>query len=251
MAISLKATETGVATAEKALTNKHWNREDLAHQVVKRGYNTEHISIQTVQKFFTGKPVKKDIFVGICEALGLDWNEITSSTRDCDRDEYLQAIRTACQRVWVYQTWLPGSEIEANKICSSQALDIRLLLLSFKEFSPIYARLQGRRMRVEAAKHNSVSSVNPFVRNGRIDCVRFNYSHHPGWIAVIDSLVFWGPTPVDLDSHDDNVYFLFHKHSAISREGSFWVNQFELLWNQHSHTFDEEKVYNSELPDIT
>lgn len=103
-------------------------------------------------------------------------------------------------------------------------------------------------MRVEAAQHNSVSSVKPLILSGQIDCVRFNNGHHPAWIAVVDSFVFWGPTPVDLDSQA--IEFLFHKHHVTSPEGVFWVNQFKVMWDSYSHSFDEEKKYNSVLRDL-
>jgi DNA-binding Xre family transcriptional regulator len=262
---SLKATEIGIAKAEQVLTSKGWSRNELAQQVVIEGQPIKQgIDIQPIHKFFTGKSVDRKYFVGICKALNLNWQEVVDEStslppnpinpgldeliEDCDTSQYHEAIKNAHQRIWVYQTWLPGIERDATEICFSQAPDIRLLLLSFKESSPIYARLQGRAMKVSTAQHNSAGSVIPFVRLGKTDCVRFNYAHHPGWIAVIDSLVFWGPTPVHLDSHA--LEFLFHKHSITSVKGKFWVNQFELLWDQHSHSFNEEKKYNQELLDL-
>lgn len=163
---------------------------------------------------------------------------------DCDAGEYHEAIKSARRRVWVYQTWLPGIERDGTEILRSKASDKRLLLLSFEKSSPIHARIEGRTMSIETAKHNSASSVKPFVTTGQIDCVKFNYGHHPAWIAVVDSFVFWGPTPVNQDSQID---FLFHKHHTASPEGLFWLSQFEVMWNEFSHSFDEEKKYNQEL----
>jgi hypothetical protein len=165
-----------------------------------------------------------------------------------DKAEYYEAIKSARQRIWIYQTWLTGIETDGAEIVYSKAHDIRLLLLSFEKSSPIYSRLTGRRMKVPGAKHNSASSVKPFIESRRTDCVRFNYAHHPGWIAVIDSFVFWGPTPIDRDSH--SVEFLFHKHPVASPEGSFWLNQFKLLWDEYSHNLEEERKYNEELSEL-
>lgn len=262
MTRSLTASEAGAAQALRSLTDKGWSREDLANQVVIDDIRA--ITVQTVHKFFACRPVDRKYFVGICRALDLDWETVSRSSastvaslrqhdsdrsiEDCDRSQYSKAIENAHQRVWVYQTWLPAIEIDADQICRSSATDIRLLLLSFKEFSPIYARLQGRRMSVSRAQNNSASSVRAFVNCGKTDCVRFNYGHHPGWIAVVDSLVFWGPTPVNIDSH--SVEFLFHKHPASSDKGKFWIGQFEIIWSEHSHTFDEELQYNKELLDL-
>lgn len=170
------------------------------------------------------------------------------TSADCDTSEYHEAIKTARQRVWVYQTWLPGIERDSTEILYSRASDKRLLLLSFKESSPIYARIKGRGMKTLPAQHNSAASVIPFIKNDQKDCIRFNYGHHPAWISVIDSFVFWGPTPVDLDSQA--IEFLFHKHHVASPEGIFWVTQFNVIWDKHSHSFDEEKKYNLELLDL-
>lgn len=166
----------------------------------------------------------------------------------CDTSEYHEAIKTARHRVWVYQTWLPGIERDGTEILYSKAPDKRLLLLSFAPSSPIYARIKGRGMKVLTAQNNAVSSVKPLVMARLTDCVRFNHAHHPGWIAVIDSCVFWGPTPIDLDSQA--LEFLFHKHAVSSPEGAFWVNQFQVMWDKHSHSFDDEKRYNPELLEL-
>jgi hypothetical protein len=165
-----------------------------------------------------------------------------------DKSEYYESIKSARKRIWIYQTWLPGVEGDAAEIFYSKATDKRLLFLSFETSSPIYGRIRGRGMKVPAAKHNSASSVKPFVEGRQTDCIRFNCAHHPAWIAVIDSFVFWGPTPIHLDSHA--VEFLFHKHPVSSPEGSFWMGQFSLLWDKHSHSLDEEKKYNEELLDL-
>ena len=91
---TLTASQAGIEKAKIALIDKGWSREDLAYSVEmcainKRKNSTADknkptldknkptfISIQTVNKFFTQKPVKSEYFLGICKALGLDWKEI-------------------------------------------------------------------------------------------------------------------------------------------------------------------------------
>lgn len=91
---TLTASQAGIEKAKIALIDKGWSREDLAYSVEmcaidKRKKSTADknkptldknkqtfISIQTVNKFFTQKPVKSEYFLGICKALGLDWKEI-------------------------------------------------------------------------------------------------------------------------------------------------------------------------------
>lgn len=169
-----------------------------------------------------------------------------SETSDgSDLNEYHEAIKTAHKRIWIYQTWLPGTDGGASEIVQRNVRDTRILLLLFKESSPIHARITGRNISLLTAKCNSASSVQPFVERGKAAWIKFNYGHHPAWIAVIDSFVFWGPTPIDIYSHAQD--FLFHKHPISSTEGKFWKGQFELLWNKYSHTFGDEKKYNEQL----
>lgn len=170
-----------------------------------------------------------------------DAEESTSS----DARDYHEAIRAATDRIWICQTWLPGIDGDATEILNGKASNVRILLASFKEQSPIYARIAGRQIKVSTAKSNVASSVRPFVLNQRTECIRFNFGHFPGWIAVVDGYVFWGPTPVHVDNHA--IDFLFHKHSAKSAEGVFWATQFRLLWDTHSHELTEEQNYNEEL----
>jgi len=74
---SLKANEDGITKAEKALTSKGWSRLDLAEQVVIQGRKTTRgIDVQTINNFFTGKPVDRKYFTGICKALDVNWEEI-------------------------------------------------------------------------------------------------------------------------------------------------------------------------------
>ena len=164
---------------------------------------------------------------------------------DSTDSEYHEAIKNAQERVWLHQTWLPGIERDAVEILQSHATDIRILLASFKEGSPIYSRIAGRDLSVEEAKHFVKSSVMPFTKKKKQDCLRFSFGHHPGWIAIIDSQVFWGPTPVHMDNHAND--FLFHKLLASSSKADIWKEQFDILWREYSHDFGTEMEYNELL----
>lgn len=202
----------------------------------------EHLSVRLGEKVAFAMIVAlvvRWITVGFSEA---------EHTEDSDDNEYHEAIKMAREKIWICQTWLPGIDRDATEILQTKASNIRILLASFKEGSPIYARIAGRRKKVLTGKTNVESSVRPFIDSGNKDCIRFNYSHHPGWIAIIDSFVFWGPTPVHVDNH--SIDFLFHKHLATSAKGAFWTTQFQLLWDHHSHNFDTEMEFNEELREL-
>jgi len=69
---SLTATETGIKLARIALTGKKLTQEKLALDL--------GITRSTVSNFFAGKPVDRQIFVTICEALELNWQVITGNS---------------------------------------------------------------------------------------------------------------------------------------------------------------------------
>ncbi len=74
---TIAASEAGIEKAKIVLIDKSWSRDDLAGYVVVEGKRSKTgIDIQTVNKFFTQKPVKSEYFLGICKALGLHWQDI-------------------------------------------------------------------------------------------------------------------------------------------------------------------------------
>lgn len=182
------------------------------------------------------------------------WAGVSSSARvQCahgqpsSKAEYLEAVARAKQRIWILQTWLPGLASEAQPLAESGATDKRILLASFKPGSQIYSRVLGRH------DVNGVEDVKTFVRScsdvfrnhGETHALRYNYGHHPGWIAVVDDQVFWGPTPVQEDNHTRTEYF--HRAALHDFWGGFWIKQFELLWNNHSHDWAKEREYNDKF----
>ncbi len=70
---SLTATQTGIESANRALTGKMLTQEKLANDLP--------VVRATVSKFFTGKPVDRQIFVQICQVLNLDWEEVAGQKR--------------------------------------------------------------------------------------------------------------------------------------------------------------------------
>lgn len=203
-------------------------------------------------------------------ALGVRWLTILFEEIPETKDIYAstgaeirKAIIGAKERIWILQTWLPGVGGDATLILDNQdAEDVHILLASFAEGSPIYARIKTRHDLlvgkgsmdiIEAAMNNSAGSALPFQARGKKDCVRFTKYHHPGWIAIIDNEVYWGATPLDKDNW--NVPQVCYHASKKNLRAAFWVEQFTLMWKGKdpltkkclSHSFDEEKKYNHRL----
>ena len=87
---SLQATEIGIQKAKNGLTAKKLTQEKLANDL--------QISRSTVSNFFVGKPVDRQIFVQICEALDLNWEEIIGIEDNQPKDitALVQLVRESC-----------------------------------------------------------------------------------------------------------------------------------------------------------
>jgi len=73
---SLQASESGMQKARQALARRN---------LIQRSLEEEGIaSWSTINKFFTGKPVTRSIFLEICHRLDLQWEEIVASAEDTD-----------------------------------------------------------------------------------------------------------------------------------------------------------------------
>jgi predicted NACHT family NTPase len=72
---SLRASTVGIEQAKKAFQRKGWTQEYLASEV---GLETR----QSVWKFFKGQPIERHIFIDICLALDLDWQDIADLHQD-------------------------------------------------------------------------------------------------------------------------------------------------------------------------
>ncbi|MEE3716304.1 NACHT domain-containing protein [Tumidithrix elongata RA019] len=96
---SLTATEIGIHIARKALIGKALSQKKFAEEL--------DIALATVSNFFTGKPVDRQFFVQICNALDLEWEEVTgqkivSSINEkendsLDIDALVQLARERCE----------------------------------------------------------------------------------------------------------------------------------------------------------
>lgn len=86
------------------------------------------------------------IAFAILVALAVRWLTILFAILPETRDIYeatgediRNKILEAEDRIWILQTWLPGVGGDAKKILASGAKDIKIILASFANGSPIYA----------------------------------------------------------------------------------------------------------------
>jgi hypothetical protein len=199
--------------------------------------------------------VLQSIAFALFVALSVRWLNIvfeeTQPVRDVyatSKAELIVAIQQARSTIWICQTWLPGAGGDATMILDRHAPDTRLLLASFDKESPIWARIKGRAdVDEDLAKSHSAASARQFIIDGRQHEVRFNPIHHPGWIAVLDSEVFWGATPVERDNWTVDLFF--HRAPSSDPRAKLWIAQFKLLW-ENSHSVELECQHNTKLKGI-
>jgi hypothetical protein len=202
-------------------------------------------------------------------ALGVRWLGILFESLPSAEDIYKSSgdvLRTrideAQDRVWVMQTWLPQIDGDAGRILRAKAPDKRVILGSYRFnkdtpelSSAMYARIRTRAIDLRTAMANSASSFMPFYQARKSHIVRFNPVHHPGWVAVIDTDVFWGQTPLDADNW--NVPEVCHRANTNERRAKYWIEQFMFLWEGEDrvskrpwcHDLTEELEYNVVLHD--
>lgn len=73
MADSLKASEWGLTLIDRARRIKRWNKTSSAW------CQTSYTSRSTLNRFWSGSPIRSEAFVAICEAVGVPWQDVTES----------------------------------------------------------------------------------------------------------------------------------------------------------------------------
>ncbi|MBW4465435.1 MAG: NACHT domain-containing NTPase [Pegethrix bostrychoides GSE-TBD4-15B] len=66
---SLQASSAGIQQAKRAFALKGWTQENLAGEISLK-------TRQPIWRFFSGQPVDRQAFLGICTVLDLDWREV-------------------------------------------------------------------------------------------------------------------------------------------------------------------------------
>jgi WD40 repeat protein len=94
MASTLSASLQGLEIVDRARRHKGWNKTELAWQT------RADVSKSTLDRFWMQKPIKHQNFVAICEAVGVDWEQIvdlpaiepTNITRKSNLDRVNQPV---------------------------------------------------------------------------------------------------------------------------------------------------------------
>jgi WD40 repeat protein len=70
MASTLRASLQGIEIVDRARRHKGWNKTEVAWQV------RADVSKSTLDRFWMKQPIKHQNFVSICEAVGVDWEQV-------------------------------------------------------------------------------------------------------------------------------------------------------------------------------
>ncbi|MEG4811532.1 hypothetical protein QUA82_28955 [Microcoleus sp. F8-D3] len=79
MSRSLTASINGIKLAKLKLDSRHLSQVAFAEEL--------EISLKTINKFFTGKSVDRKYFIAICEALGLEWEDVVFGTESEEEED--------------------------------------------------------------------------------------------------------------------------------------------------------------------
>ncbi len=67
---TIKASAQGLRTVERLRRQRRWNRQSQVW--CQEAFTT----VSTLRRFWSGEPIQRETFISICQAVGLDWEEI-------------------------------------------------------------------------------------------------------------------------------------------------------------------------------
>ncbi|ACK65529.1 putative signal transduction protein with Nacht domain [Rippkaea orientalis PCC 8801] len=106
---SLSSSADGILQAKQIIANRGWTQEDLANEV---GLSSR----QSIWKFLTGRPVKRQIFQEICFKLQLNWEEIANLSED----EYpIQTTEVTTENLGI-ESWVSMMRIQGRDYIKMQ-----------------------------------------------------------------------------------------------------------------------------------
>jgi predicted amino acid-binding ACT domain protein len=70
MAISIKASERGLVLMDQARRQRGWRKQESEWM------KAAAVSPASVKRFWLGQAIKQETFIALCEAIGVDWQEI-------------------------------------------------------------------------------------------------------------------------------------------------------------------------------
>ncbi|WP_298913447.1 hypothetical protein [uncultured Nostoc sp.] len=118
---SLSCSPEGIQKAKRALIRCSLTQKALADEL--------EVTRQPIGKFFTGKPVDRNLFVQICDRLNLEWEEIVTE---------------------------PASEPEVNQ---DNSIDIDAIVQGVREkIKPIIQQRCGTMRVLDMTQHPSIST---------------------------------------------------------------------------------------------
>lgn len=116
---SLKATLEGIKIAKNTLTGKAISQEKFANDL--------NVARSTVSNFFTGKPVDRQIFVQLCDNLGLSWEEISGDS--------ILPISSTAEKEASEEDKVKAKQIAADHISAGRDIHLNISQVIANEFT--------------------------------------------------------------------------------------------------------------------
>jgi uncharacterized protein YjbI with pentapeptide repeats len=130
MTASIKASLSGLSVVDSSRKRKGWNKYDS------RWTDAANVSFSTLKRFWMGKPISKEAFTTICEAVGMDWQQITDLKSGNLRQLLDQGVET-------WNEWKRQNPPLSHSFDNADLRELDLSGADFSKTSMIGANLSG------------------------------------------------------------------------------------------------------------
>jgi DNA-binding Xre family transcriptional regulator len=86
---SLAASTRGLKLVDQKRRQKRWNK--TAQVWCREAFTTR----STLNRFWAGKPIRRETFIAICQAVGVDWEDVVERTHDLPATESPDCLQAA------------------------------------------------------------------------------------------------------------------------------------------------------------
>jgi predicted amino acid-binding ACT domain protein len=166
MAVSIKASESGLAIMDIARRQRGWFKSQP------EWIETASVSTSALRRFWLGQPIKRDSFIAICTTVGVDWRDVV----DIDSPEDLAAIIEKMKSLFAKTVKLDPQLNEATAVMDEETINslcygwlfelFRLMLRATEKSNPdtsFYRLTQDLMHKISTLFESQIDADNEFL----------------------------------------------------------------------------------------